>query len=75
MATKIVVNPPVKNLKRSVGCFTTVGYKFDPTATGSGGATHAESKDFGFMYRHGVQDPDGHIWALVQMEPSATRRG
>jgi predicted lactoylglutathione lyase len=32
MATKIFVNLPVKDLKRSVGLFTTLGYTLNPTA-------------------------------------------
>jgi predicted lactoylglutathione lyase len=34
-------------------------------AVAAGGATYSESKDYGFMYQHGFQDPDGHIWELV----------
>jgi uncharacterized protein len=45
------------------------------TAVASGGTTYAESKDYGFMYQHGFQDPDGHIWELICMEPSAIRQG
>ena len=40
-------------------------------AVAAGGTTYAESKDYGFMYQHGFQDPDGHIWELMHMEPSA----
>jgi uncharacterized protein len=130
-ATKIFVNLPVKDLKRSVGFFTNLGYTFnrqftDETAAcmivsddiyvmlltpakfkeftpkticdatkstevlvclscasrdrvddlvakavAAGGTTHAEPKDHGFMYQHGFQDPDGHIWELIYMEPAA----
>ena len=35
------------------------------------GTIYAESKDFGFMYQHGYQDLDGHIWELIYMEPGA----
>jgi predicted lactoylglutathione lyase len=38
-------------------------------AQSAGGSTYAESKDYGFMYQHGFQDPDGHIWELVYMAP------
>jgi hypothetical protein len=41
-------------------------------AVAAGGATYADVKDFGFMYQHGFQDLDGHIWELIYMEPSAT---
>jgi hypothetical protein len=131
MATKIFVNLPVKDLKRSVGFFTSLGYTFNPQFTdetaacmivsddiyvmlltrakfkeftpktvcdatnstevlvclscesrnqvddlvgkalAAGGTTHAQSKDYGFMYQHGFQDPDGHIWELIYMEPAA----
>ena len=37
----------------------------------AGGTTYAEPKDYGFMYQHGFQDPDGHIWELFYMDPSA----
>jgi predicted lactoylglutathione lyase len=43
------------------------------TAVAGGGATYAEAKDYGFMYQHGFQDPDGHIWELIYMEPSAMK--
>lgn len=40
-------------------------------AVAGGGKTYNEPKDHGFMYQHGFQDPDGHIWELVYMEPEA----
>ena len=131
MSTKIFVNLPVKDLKRSMDFFTKVGFKNNPqftddtaacmvisediylmiltepkfktftphpiadatkstevivclrcdsraeveslvkTATGAGGTKYAEPKDYGFMYQHGFQDPDGHIWELVWMDLNA----
>ncbi len=133
MATKIFVNLPVKDLKRSVEFFTRLGYKFNPQftdktaacmivsediyvmlltqakfkeftpkaicdstrstevlvclscesrdnvndmvskAVAGGGTTYAQYKDYGFMYQHGFQDLDGHIWELIYMEPSAVK--
>jgi predicted lactoylglutathione lyase len=135
MATKIFVNLPVRDLRRSVGFFTKLGYKFNPQftdetaacmivsedifvmlltrekfkeftpmaicdatkstevlvclscesrdqvndmvgkAVASGGTKYAESKDHGFVYQHGFQDLDGHIWELIYMEPSAIKQG
>src|SRR5262245_61984236 len=132
MATKIFVNLPVKDLKKSIEFFTKLGFTFnaqftDETATcmivsediyvmllthakfktftpksicdatkstevlvclswesrkkvdelvrkavAGGGTTYNEPKDHGFMYQHGFQDLDGHIWELIYMEPSAT---
>lgn len=39
-------------------------------AIAAGGTTHKEPQDYGFMYGHGFQDLDGHIWELAFMEPS-----
>ena len=36
-------------------------------AVKAGGKTYNEPKDHGFMYQHGFQDPDGHIWEYVAM--------
>ena len=131
MTTKIFVNLPVKDLKRSMEFFTNLGYEFnlqftDETAAcmivaddiyvmllthpkfkeftpraicdatkstevlmclscesrdnvndmvgkavAAGGMTYAPSKDYGFLYQHGFQDVDGHIWELIYMDPSA----
>lgn len=40
-------------------------------AIAAGGRTYSEPQDHGFMYGHGFEDLDGHIWELVFMEPSA----
>ncbi|MBW8362993.1 MAG: VOC family protein [Rhizobium sp.] len=37
-------------------------------AVAAGGSTYNEPQDHGFMYGHGFQDPDGHIWELVHMQ-------
>ena len=37
-------------------------------AKAAGGAWPFEPKDHGFMYQHGFEDPDGHMWELVYME-------
>jgi uncharacterized protein len=130
MTTKIFVNLPVKNLKKSIEFFTQLGFEFNPqftdeTATcmivsedifvmlltrekfqtftpndicdatkntevlvclssesreavddrirkaiAAGGTTYKEPQDYGFMYGHGFQDLDGHIWEIMYMEPS-----
>jgi predicted lactoylglutathione lyase len=40
-------------------------------AVKAGGKTYNEPKDHGFMYQHGFQDPDGHIWEYVAMAPQS----
>ncbi len=37
----------------------------------AGGTIYNDSQDRGFMYAHGFQDLDGHIWELIYMEPEA----
>jgi predicted lactoylglutathione lyase len=42
-------------------------------AINAGGTTYNEPQDHGFMYAHGFQDLDGHIWEVFYMDPSAVR--
>jgi len=132
MSTKIFVNLPVKDLKRSMEFFKSLGFTFNPEftdetaacmvisdniyamllthakfkeftpraicdatksteaiiclsrnsregvddlvhkAVASGGRTYAASKEYGFMYQHGFQDLDGHIWELIHLAESQT---
>jgi predicted lactoylglutathione lyase len=43
-------------------------------AVAAGGTTFAESRDYGFMYQHGFQDLDGHLWELIHMDPQGVPR-
>ena len=36
-------------------------------AVAAGGKAHRVPQDRGFMYGHGFEDPDGHVWELVHM--------
>lgn len=40
-------------------------------AVAAGGTTYSDPNDHGFMYQHGFQDPDGHIWEVFYMDPNA----
>ena len=40
-------------------------------ALAGGGSLPSAPQDHGFMYGHGFEDPDGHIWELVYMVPGA----
>jgi predicted lactoylglutathione lyase len=135
MATKIFVNLPVKDLKKSMSFYEKIGFKNNPQFTddtaacmvvseeiyvmilthekfksftpkqivdatkntevltalsyqsreavddvvrkakAAGGSTYAEPKDYGFMYQHGFQDPDGHIFEVLWMDPKAIQQG
>ncbi|TAK06069.1 MAG: glyoxalase/bleomycin resistance/extradiol dioxygenase family protein [Candidatus Manganitrophaceae bacterium] len=134
MATKIFLNLPVKDLKKSIDFFAKLGFTFNPQFTDetatcmvvspenyvmlltepkfksftpkpicdatkstevlialslenrqqvddmvrkavtAGGTTYSDPQDHGFMYAHGFQDLDGHIWEVFFMEPSAIKQ-
>ncbi|HVF63799.1 MAG TPA: VOC family protein [Casimicrobiaceae bacterium] len=40
-------------------------------AVAAGATTPMKPQDLGFMYQHGFQDLDGHMWELFYMDPSA----
>jgi uncharacterized protein len=40
------------------------------TALTSGGTPSQEAQDYGFMYNHSFQDPDGHLWEVMWMDPA-----
>ncbi len=130
MPTRIFVNLPVADLRRSIAFFSRLGFSFDEKftddsatcmiaddnifvmllvrerfqsftpkpvsdatrstevllclsresraavdamvreAVAAGGSTYNDPQDHGFMYGHGFQDPDGHIWELIHMQPT-----
>lgn len=37
----------------------------------AGGTSPNEPQDHGFMYGHGFQDLDGHLWEVMWMDPNA----
>ncbi|KAB2325684.1 glyoxalase/bleomycin resistance/extradiol dioxygenase family protein [Betaproteobacteria bacterium SCN1] len=41
-------------------------------AVSGGGNTYSAPQDHGFMYQHGFQDLDGHVWEVFRMN---TRQG
>ena len=44
-------------------------------AVAAGGSTYSAPKDYGFMYAHGFQDLDGHIWEVFHMESMPPQPG
>jgi predicted lactoylglutathione lyase len=40
-------------------------------AVAAGGQSPRPPQDHGFMYGHGFEDIDGHIWELMYMDPTA----
>ena len=39
-------------------------------ALAAGGTPSQEVQDYGFMYNHSFQDPDGHLWEVMWMDPA-----
>ncbi|APR38229.1 VOC family protein [Paraburkholderia sp. SOS3] len=39
-------------------------------ALAAGGSVPRKPQDYGFMYSHGFEDLDGHIWELAYMDPN-----
>jgi predicted lactoylglutathione lyase len=44
-------------------------------ALAAGGVAPRAPQDYGFMYGHGFEDIDGHIWELIYMDPNAKAPG
>lgn len=42
-------------------------------AVAAGATTPNEKQDHGFMYGHGFEDLDGHLWEIMFMEPGAVQ--
>ncbi|MGK2965302.1 MAG: VOC family protein [Tepidiformaceae bacterium] len=40
-------------------------------ALANGGVAAREVQDLGFMYSRAFEDPDGHTWELMWMDPAA----
>ena len=43
-------------------------------AVDAGGTLYKEPQDHGFMYGHGYQDLDGHIWEIMWMDPASVKQ-
>ena len=48
---------------------------FVAKAVAAGATQSTEPKDYGFMYQHGYEDLDGHMWELMWMDPKAIEQG
>ena len=44
-------------------------------ALAHGGKTWMPAQDHGFMYGVSFQDPDGHVWEVMWMDPAAAEQG
>ena len=40
-------------------------------ALAAGATTYNQAQDHGFMYQHGFQDLDGHLWEIMYKDPGA----
>ncbi len=44
--------------------------RISDTALASGGSPANDPTDHGFMYSRSFQDPDGHLWEAIWMDPA-----
>lgn len=44
-------------------------------ALAAGGKAPNAPQDHGFMYGHGFEDLDGHLWEVMYMDPGAVKQG
>jgi predicted lactoylglutathione lyase len=49
--------------------------EFADKALAAGGSPAKDPIDMGFMYSRSFNDPDGHHWEVVWMDPSAAEQG
>ncbi len=79
MSSKIYVNLPVTDLRRSIAFYMAMGFSqnlqfSDDTARAalaSGGSEPRPATDLGFMYNRTIADPDGHRWEPFFMNMAA----
>jgi predicted lactoylglutathione lyase len=45
------------------------------TALANCGSASQDAQDYGFMYNHSFQDPDGHLWEVFWMDPAGPPAG
>ena len=50
-----------------------VSVMVEKAANAGGKADPNPTQEFGFMYGRSFEDPDGHIWEVMWMDPAAAR--
>ncbi len=48
--------------------------KMADAALKAGGQKLLEPQEYGFMYLRSFQDPDGHIWEIIWMDPANVKQ-
>ena len=59
----------------SAGSREEVDGQVDKAVKAGGKADPTPTQDFGFMYGRSFEDPDGHIWEVMWMDPTAIPTG
>jgi predicted lactoylglutathione lyase len=73
---KTFIQKDIADAKRSTECILALSAesreKVDEhvrKAVDAGAKTPSAVKDYGFMYQHGFEDLDGHLWEVFYMDP------
>ena len=68
---------PIADTATAVGVINSLSFnsrieveEFVAKAHSAGAASPSPPKDYGFMYQHGFEDPDGHVWEAFYMDES-----
>ena len=52
-----------------------VDRQVEKAAAAGGAADPSPTQDYGFMYGRSYEDPDGHVWEVMWMDPAAVAGG
>jgi predicted lactoylglutathione lyase len=75
--TKKNIADATKSTEAIIGLRVESGKQVDELvdkALASGGSAANDTMDQGFMYSRSFQDPDGHIWEVLCMDPASIQQ-
>lgn len=68
------IDKPVADTSRSAGAILCISAESRADvdaligkAAAAGARLPRDAKDYGFMYQHAYEDPDGHLWEIVHL--------
>lgn len=72
--------PDARTTCQVLNCFSVdsraeVDAVVEKAGTAGGRVDASPAQDYGVMYTRSVEDPDGHVWEVLWMEPAAAEQG
>jgi predicted lactoylglutathione lyase len=75
-------NKPIVDARNATEVLTAISVESKATvnelvdkAIAAGGKEAREPMDYGFMFGRSFEDPDGHIWEVIWMDPAHVQKG